>query len=157
MRLEVDERTLFRAAELAVDYLRRVPDLPVREEATLEELRTALRVPLNDAPIDAVTVVEELVRAAVPGRSAEPQARRDRLGRGVGRPVRRAAAARDRRGPCPYNGLRGASDARARKQSHGARPGRRPGADAGRPARADPARRRGTRDRDRTGRRGEHR
>jgi glutamate/tyrosine decarboxylase-like PLP-dependent enzyme len=63
----VDERTLFRAAELAVDYLRRMPDLPVREEASLDELRAALRVPLNDAPLDPVTVVEELVRVAEPG------------------------------------------------------------------------------------------
>ena len=57
MRSEVDEQTLFRAAELAVDYLRRMPDLPVREEASLDVLRAALRVPLNDAPIDAGTVV----------------------------------------------------------------------------------------------------
>src|SRR3954447_10827305 len=67
MRPEVDEHTLFRAAELAVDYLRRMPDLPVREEASLEELRAELRVPLNDAPLDPLTVIEELVRAAEPG------------------------------------------------------------------------------------------
>ena len=67
MRPEVDERTLFRAAELAVDYLRRVPDLPVREEASLDDLRAALRVPLNDAPLDPLTVVDELVRGAEPG------------------------------------------------------------------------------------------
>src|SRR3954452_16040917 len=67
MRPEVDHQTLFRAAELAVDYLRRMPDLPVREEASLDELRVALRVPLNDAPIDAGTVVQELAEAAEPG------------------------------------------------------------------------------------------
>jgi glutamate/tyrosine decarboxylase-like PLP-dependent enzyme len=67
MRPEVDEQTLFRAAELAVDYLHRMPDLPVREEASLDEIRAALRVPLNDAPIDAGTVVQELVEAAEPG------------------------------------------------------------------------------------------
>src|SRR3954447_25644259 len=67
MRPEVDEQTLFRAAELAVDYLRRMPDLPVREEASLEDLRAALRVPLNDAPLDPLTVVDELVAAAEPG------------------------------------------------------------------------------------------
>jgi glutamate/tyrosine decarboxylase-like PLP-dependent enzyme len=67
MRPEVDEQTLFRAAELAVDYLRRMPDLPVREEASLEELRAALRLPLNDAPIDPGTVISELVEAAEPG------------------------------------------------------------------------------------------
>jgi glutamate/tyrosine decarboxylase-like PLP-dependent enzyme len=63
----VDDRTLLLAAEAAVDYLRRMPDLPVREEASLDELRSALRVPLNDAPIDAETVVRELVEAAEPG------------------------------------------------------------------------------------------
>ena len=64
---DVDERTLLRAAEIAVDYLRRMPDLPVREEASLEELRAALRVPLTDAPLDPSTVVEELAEAAGPG------------------------------------------------------------------------------------------
>ena len=67
MRPEVDEQTLIRAAELAVDYLRRMPDLPVREAASLDELRAALRVPLNDAPIDPGTVVHELIEAAEPG------------------------------------------------------------------------------------------
>jgi glutamate/tyrosine decarboxylase-like PLP-dependent enzyme len=64
---ETDEQTLLRAAELAIDYLRRVPELPVREQATLDELRAALRQPLNDAPIDAQVVVEQLVEAAEPG------------------------------------------------------------------------------------------
>src|SRR3954451_13628625 len=67
MRPEVDEQTLFRAAELAVDYLRRMPDLPVREEASLDELRAALRVPLNDAPLAPSVVVQELAQAAEPG------------------------------------------------------------------------------------------
>jgi glutamate/tyrosine decarboxylase-like PLP-dependent enzyme len=67
MRPEVDEKTLYQAAEMAVDYLRRMPDLPVREDASLEELRAALRVPLNEAPIDPGVVVQELVEAAEPG------------------------------------------------------------------------------------------
>jgi glutamate/tyrosine decarboxylase-like PLP-dependent enzyme len=67
MRPETDEQMLLRAAGLAVDYLQRVPDLPVREQATLDELRAALRLPLNDAPIDPQVVVEELVEAAEPG------------------------------------------------------------------------------------------
>src|SRR3954451_24311646 len=67
MRPEVDEQTLFRAAELAVDYLRRMPDLPVREEASLDELRAALRVPLNDAPLAPSVVVQEFAQAAEPG------------------------------------------------------------------------------------------
>src|SRR4051812_27840617 len=67
MRPQVDEQALRRAADMAIDYLGRMPDLPVREEASLDELRAALRVPLNDAPIDAGTVVQELVEAAEPG------------------------------------------------------------------------------------------
>ncbi|HEX6714933.1 MAG TPA: pyridoxal-dependent decarboxylase [Thermoleophilaceae bacterium] len=67
MRPEVDERALRRAAELAIDYLDRMPDLPVREEASLDELRAALRVPLNDAPIEPTVVIEELAQAAEPG------------------------------------------------------------------------------------------
>ena len=63
----MDEQALFQAAELAVDYLRRMPELPVREEASLDELRSALQVPLNDTPIDAATVVQELAAAAEPG------------------------------------------------------------------------------------------
>src|SRR5881396_3598674 len=44
-----------------------MPDLPVGEEASLEELRAALRVPLNDAPLDAERVVDELAEAVGPG------------------------------------------------------------------------------------------
>jgi glutamate/tyrosine decarboxylase-like PLP-dependent enzyme len=64
---EVDDRTLMRAAELAVDYLRRMPDLPVREEASMDELRASLRMPLNDAPIAGERVLEELAEAAAAG------------------------------------------------------------------------------------------
>src|SRR3954454_3214046 len=67
MRPEVDEKALQRAADLAIDYLDRMPDLPVREEASLDELRVALRVPLNDAPMEPSLVIEELARAAEPG------------------------------------------------------------------------------------------
>src|SRR4051812_31336492 len=67
MRREVDGRALQRAAELAIDYMERMPDLPVREEASLDELRASLRVPLNDAPIEPGAVVRELVEAAEPG------------------------------------------------------------------------------------------
>src|SRR3954452_1230253 len=56
-----------RAADLAVDYLRRAPDLPVGEQASLDELRAALRVPLNDAPLPAERVIEELAAAVEPG------------------------------------------------------------------------------------------
>src|SRR4051794_26426254 len=67
MRPQVDEQALRRAAEIAIDYLERMPELPVREEASLDELRAALRVPLNDAPMDPSVVIEELVEAAEPG------------------------------------------------------------------------------------------
>jgi glutamate/tyrosine decarboxylase-like PLP-dependent enzyme len=67
MRPEVDEHTLHRAAELAIAYLRRAAELPVREEASLEDLRASLRMPLNDAPMDPQTVIEQLVHDAEPG------------------------------------------------------------------------------------------
>jgi glutamate/tyrosine decarboxylase-like PLP-dependent enzyme len=67
MRPQVDERALSRAADLAIDYLIRMADMPVREEASLDELRAAIRVPLNDAPMDPTVVVEELAQAAEPG------------------------------------------------------------------------------------------
>jgi aromatic-L-amino-acid decarboxylase len=67
MRPEVDEKALKRAADLAIDYLSRMDELPVREEASLDELRAAVRVPLNDAPMDAEVVVDELVEAVEPG------------------------------------------------------------------------------------------
>src|SRR5436190_6474984 len=44
-----------------------MPYLPVREEASLDQLRAALRVPLNDAPLDPAVVVQELAHAAEPG------------------------------------------------------------------------------------------
>jgi glutamate/tyrosine decarboxylase-like PLP-dependent enzyme len=67
MRPQVDEKALMRAAGLAIDYLARMPELPVREEASLDEIRAALRVPLNDAPMDPELVVSELAEAAEPG------------------------------------------------------------------------------------------
>ena len=63
----MDERPLRRAAEIALEYLRAVPERPVGEEASLEELRAALRVPLNDAPLPALQVIEELAAAVDPG------------------------------------------------------------------------------------------
>src|SRR3954468_15340982 len=67
MRPRVHEGALQRAAELAIAYLDRMPDLPVCEEASLDELRASLRMPLNDAPIDPTVVVDELARDAEPG------------------------------------------------------------------------------------------
>jgi glutamate/tyrosine decarboxylase-like PLP-dependent enzyme len=67
VRPEVDEQALYRAAELAIGYLQRMPEMPVREEASLDELRALLRMPLNDAPLDPRVVVQELAQAAEPG------------------------------------------------------------------------------------------
>jgi glutamate/tyrosine decarboxylase-like PLP-dependent enzyme len=64
---ETDERLLFRAAELAVGYLSQAGEEPVREEASLDELRGALRVPLNDKPINGEKVIEELAAGMGPG------------------------------------------------------------------------------------------
>jgi glutamate/tyrosine decarboxylase-like PLP-dependent enzyme len=67
MRPQVDEHALQRAAEMAIDYLDRMPELPVREDASLDELRATLRVPLNEAPMDPTVVIQELAHAAEPG------------------------------------------------------------------------------------------
>lgn len=67
MKPEPDERMLFRAAELAVEYLSQVGEEPVREDASLDDLRGALRVPLNDQPIEGQRVIEELAAGMGPG------------------------------------------------------------------------------------------
>jgi glutamate/tyrosine decarboxylase-like PLP-dependent enzyme len=63
----MDEPLLRRTAEIAADYLASLPERPVRARASLAELRSALRVPLEDAPVDALQVIEELAAAADPG------------------------------------------------------------------------------------------
>jgi glutamate/tyrosine decarboxylase-like PLP-dependent enzyme len=64
----VDGRgALERAAALGIEYVESVPERPVRPEATLEELRETLDLPLPDEPVDAVTVIEELARDVEPG------------------------------------------------------------------------------------------
>jgi glutamate/tyrosine decarboxylase-like PLP-dependent enzyme len=63
----VDTRLARRTADLAVEYLSDIRERPVREQATLEELRAAFHVALNDAPLDPQQVIEELARAAEPG------------------------------------------------------------------------------------------
>jgi glutamate/tyrosine decarboxylase-like PLP-dependent enzyme len=67
MRPDVDTEALFGAADLAIEYLRRMPEMPVREELSLDDLRANLRVPLNDNPIPPATVIQELAHAAEPG------------------------------------------------------------------------------------------
>jgi glutamate/tyrosine decarboxylase-like PLP-dependent enzyme len=63
----MDEQLLRRTTDLALEYLGTVSDRPVGEQASLHELRAALHVDLNDAPLPALQVIEELAAAAVPG------------------------------------------------------------------------------------------
>jgi glutamate/tyrosine decarboxylase-like PLP-dependent enzyme len=62
-----DRRLLERAAELGIEYVESVPGRPVAPAATIEELRTALDLPLPDEPTDALEVIESLARDADPG------------------------------------------------------------------------------------------
>jgi len=63
----MDPALLRRTAEIAAEYLSSLPERPVRAEASLEELRSALRVGLDEAPRPALEVIEELVAVADPG------------------------------------------------------------------------------------------
>jgi glutamate/tyrosine decarboxylase-like PLP-dependent enzyme len=65
------ERLLRRTSELAVDYLRTLPDRPVRERATLEELREDLLVELPEHGEEPMAVVEALARAGDAGAVAQ--------------------------------------------------------------------------------------
>jgi glutamate/tyrosine decarboxylase-like PLP-dependent enzyme len=60
-------RLLTRTAELANDFLDRLPTRPVGRAADLEKLRAAMGGPLPDAPQDPIGVTEALARAAEPG------------------------------------------------------------------------------------------
>jgi glutamate/tyrosine decarboxylase-like PLP-dependent enzyme len=63
----MDAELLRRTAEIAAEYLASLPERPVRADASLDELRSALRVALADGSQPALQVVEELVAAAGPG------------------------------------------------------------------------------------------
>lgn len=54
-------------SEYAVSYLGSMDSQPVRETATVDELRSALGGPLPDHPVDPVQVIAELIEAAEPG------------------------------------------------------------------------------------------
>nr|MBA3475778.1 aspartate aminotransferase family protein [Actinomycetota bacterium] len=54
-------------SEYAASYLGSVDSQPVRETATVDELRSALGGPLPDHPVDPVQVIAELIEAAEPG------------------------------------------------------------------------------------------
>jgi glutamate/tyrosine decarboxylase-like PLP-dependent enzyme len=63
----MDPQLLRRTAEIASEYLGSVLDRPVRADASLEQLRSALRLGLEDESRSALEVIEELVAAADPG------------------------------------------------------------------------------------------
>jgi aromatic-L-amino-acid decarboxylase len=63
----MDPELLRRTAEIAAEYLASLPERPVRASASLDELRSALRVALEDRSRPALQVIEELVAAADPG------------------------------------------------------------------------------------------
>ncbi len=67
MGLDGYERVLEVAGERARRYLAELPERPVREEASTEELRSLLDRKLPDQGEDAATVVEQLADAAEPG------------------------------------------------------------------------------------------
>jgi glutamate/tyrosine decarboxylase-like PLP-dependent enzyme len=58
---------LHRTAELAGDFLDRLPDRPVAPKVELPALRAALGGPIPDKPSDPTAVIEALARAAEPG------------------------------------------------------------------------------------------
>jgi glutamate/tyrosine decarboxylase-like PLP-dependent enzyme len=63
----VEPELLRRTAEIAAEYLTSLPERPVRADASLDELRSVLRVRLEDGSRPALEVIEELVAAADPG------------------------------------------------------------------------------------------
>jgi glutamate/tyrosine decarboxylase-like PLP-dependent enzyme len=63
----MDPDLLRRTAEIAGEYLTSLPERPVRADASLDELRSGLRVALEDGSLPALQVIEELVAAADPG------------------------------------------------------------------------------------------
>jgi glutamate/tyrosine decarboxylase-like PLP-dependent enzyme len=65
--LEDYQRVLEVAGDRARRYLAELPDRPVREEASVEELRAALDRKLPKEGEDPATVVDELAEAAEPG------------------------------------------------------------------------------------------
>ena len=66
---------LARTARIAADWLQTLDRRPVVEQATVDELRCRLGGQLPDGPVDPLTVVEDLARAAEPGLIAIPSGR----------------------------------------------------------------------------------
>jgi glutamate/tyrosine decarboxylase-like PLP-dependent enzyme len=63
----MDPDLLRRTAEIAGQYLASLPERPVRADASLDELRSTLRVALEDRSLPAQQVIEELAAAVDPG------------------------------------------------------------------------------------------
>ena len=63
----MDPALLRRTAEISAEYLGSLRERPIRADASLDELRSALRVPLEDGSQPALQVIEELAAAADPG------------------------------------------------------------------------------------------
>src|SRR5918995_1831290 len=63
----MDPALLQRTADIAGEYLAALSERAVRADASLDELRSKLRVSLGDAPRPALQVIEELATAAAPG------------------------------------------------------------------------------------------
>jgi glutamate/tyrosine decarboxylase-like PLP-dependent enzyme len=70
-----ERELLLRTAGRAADFLETLGERPIREDATVEELREALGGPLPDGPSDARDVVEALADAAEPGVVGIPSGR----------------------------------------------------------------------------------
>ncbi len=60
------------AYESSVDFRRSLAERPVRAQASLEELRASLSIPLSEAGVDLAIVIQELVHGVEPGLVAEP-------------------------------------------------------------------------------------
>jgi glutamate/tyrosine decarboxylase-like PLP-dependent enzyme len=63
----MDDTTLRRAADLSIDFLSRLGELPVGRPVDLAALRAALDGPLPESGEDPTAVIEALARAAEPG------------------------------------------------------------------------------------------
>ena len=63
----MDPELLRRTADIASEYLTSLPERPVRAGASLDELRSSLRVDLEDGSKPALQVIEELVAGVDPG------------------------------------------------------------------------------------------
>jgi glutamate/tyrosine decarboxylase-like PLP-dependent enzyme len=63
----MDPDLLRRTAEISTEYLRSLPERPVGATASLEDLRAALRVGLQDGSQPSLQVIEELAAAVDPG------------------------------------------------------------------------------------------